>query len=455
MVFSSLAFIFSFLPIVLALYFATHAIFKNKRSVFNALNFVLFAASVDFYITGEKKFFWVMLVVGLTDYCIALLMDAEQKKPAPNAKFLFYLLLISIVSNMGLLVFFKYTPYINIALPIGISFYTFESMSYIIDVYRGHIKATRRFIDYWAFITFFPHLVAGPIIRYVDLKNQLENRTHSWEQVAEGFRRFSLGLGKKVIIANPLGYYADMLFTLDSSRLDTTLAWVAACTYTLQIYFDFSGYSDMAVGLAKMFGIVLPENFNAPYLARSIKEFWRRWHITLSLWFRDYLYIPLGGNKQGVFKEYRNLMLVFILCGVWHGANVTFLLWGCYHGFFLICERILGKKMNFHFPQWLQHTYALLVIVLSWVIFRAESFAQICAMYSSMAGLHGHLISNDTLQFVSTPHFYVYFLIAVLFCTPVVYKLDCQSHLWSMSVFLISCIFLCGQEYNPFIYFRF
>ncbi len=455
MVFSSLFFIFVFLPIVLALYFTTHLIFKGRRTVFNALNFVLFAASLYFYITGEKKFFWVMLLVGLTDYFVALLMEREQKKNAPSANFLFYLLSVSIVSNMGLLFYFKYNPFTNVILPIGISFYTFESMSYIIDVYRGDIKATRRFIDYWAFITFFPHLVAGPIIRYKDLKRQLENRTHSWEQAAEGFRRFSLGLGKKVIIANPLGYYADMLFTLDSSRLDTALAWIAACTYTLQIYFDFSGYSDMAIGLGKLFGIELPENFNAPYLARSIKDFWRRWHITLSQWFRDYLYIPLGGSKHGVFKEYRNLLLVFMLCGLWHGANVTFFMWGCYHGFFLIFERIATSKVSFRFPDWIQHTYALIIIVLSWVIFRAESYQQIRAMYSSMAGLNGPFISSDTFRLLSTPHFYVYFLLAVLFCTPVVYKLDRKNHFWSAGVFLISCIVLCGQEYNPFIYFRF
>jgi alginate O-acetyltransferase complex protein AlgI len=469
MVFSSLIFIFIFLPGVLALYFSTLYLFAKKRFVFSALNFVLFATSLFFYISGEKKFFWVMLLVGLIDYTLALVMDAEQKKEVPNQRRLFYLLLVSVVSNMGLLFYFKYAQFasellknffshsyiIDVALPIGISFYTFESMSYIIDVYRGHIKATRRFIDYWAFITFFPHLVAGPIIRYVDLKRQLESRSHSWDNLAEGFRRFSIGLGKKVIISNPLGYYADILFALDSSRIDTTLAWVAACTYTLQIYFDFSGYSDMAIGLAKMFGIELPENFNAPYIARSIKDFWRRWHMTLSQWFRDYLYIPLGGNRDGAVKEYRNLFLVFVLCGLWHGANVTFFLWGCYHGFFLVAERIAGGRISWRAPSWLQHVYALVVIIFSWVIFRAESLDQIINIYKKMVGWNAQLISSDTLTFVARPHFYVYFLLGILFCTPFVYKHDRKSYAWSIFLFLLSCVFLCGQEYNPFIYFRF
>lgn len=469
MVFSSLNFIFVFLPVVLALYYATLSVFASKRFLFTALNFILFATSLFFYISGEKKFFWVMLLVGLIDYGLALLMDKEQKTSTAPSKKLFYLLLISVISNMGLLFYFKYAQFtsellknifphsyvLEVALPIGISFYTFESMSYIIDVYRGHIKATRRFIDYWAFITFFPHLVAGPIIRYVDLKRQLEFRTHNWENTAEGFRRFSLGLGKKVILANPLGYYADMLFQLDSSRMDTALAWVAATTYTLQIYFDFSGYSDMAIGLAKMFGIELPENFNAPYVARSIKDFWRRWHMTLSQWFRDYLYIPLGGNRDGITKEYRNLFLVFVLCGLWHGANVTFFLWGCYHGFFLVLERVVGNRTSWRAPQWLQHIYALIIIVFSWVIFRAETFEQIVFMYRKMLGINSLLISTDTITLITRPHFYVYFLLAVLFCTPYVYKLDKKSHLWSTVLFLISCVLLCGQEYNPFIYFRF
>ncbi len=471
MVFSSLNFIFIFLPAVLTLYYVTLYFFSRQRFLFSAVNFVLFITSLFFYISGEKKFFWVMLLVGFVDYCLALLIDHErqQTNKQQSKKLLFYALLISVISNMGLLFYFKYAQFMSellknvfphsyvfdVVLPIGISFYTFESMSYIIDVYRGQVKATRRFIDYWAFITFFPHLVAGPIIRYIDLKKQLEFRTHSWEQVAEGFRRFSIGLGKKVILANPLGYYADMIFQLDSSRLDTALAWVAASTYTLQIYFDFSGYSDMAIGLAKMFGIDLPENFNAPYISRSIREFWQRWHITLSHWFRDYLYIPLGGNKKGVLKEYRNLFLVFVLCGLWHGANVTFFLWGCYHGFFLILERIWKARWALRIPQWLQHIYAVVIIIFSWVIFRSESYEQIVNMYRNMLGLSSHLISKDTVTLVTRPHFYVYFLLAVACCVPFIYDLDKKSYTWSLFIFVISCIFLCGQEYNPFIYFRF
>ena len=488
MVFSSLKFLFIFLPIVLLVYFAVYQYCARSRRLFTWLNFVLLLASLVFYIEGEKKFFYVMLLVGFIDYWLALLLENDRQKAQPNPSFQKIILLASIFSNMGLLFYFKYFNFaaglvtdladqlyplnhgsrffVEVGLPIGISFYTFESMSYIIDVYRGEIKATRRFVDYWTFITFFPHLVAGPIIRYIDLRKQLESRTHSWINIVEGFRRFSVGLAKKVIIANPLGYYSDIFYAVDASKMDTLLAWLTAGAYALQIYFDFSGYSDMAVGLARMFGITLPENFNYPYIAQSMKDFWRRWHMTLSQWFRDYLYIPLGGNRLGTFKEYRNLFLVFTMCGLWHGASLNFLGWGVFHGLFLVLERVIDFKEN-KAPLMLRHIYAIIVILFSWVIFRSETLSQTLAIWKAMLGLAPSLVSTDSLQLLSQPHFYVYLILGIVLSVPLsnwgvspqrraTWNLHPAFREMSSVVLLIfSAIVLCGQEYNPFIYFRF
>lgn len=487
MVFSSLEFIYIFLPLVLGLYFAALAIFENKKNIFSILNLVLLVSSLFFYIRGEKHFFWVMLLVGFIDYWLALMIERNRSSQRPSRSLQRIWLLVSIVSNMGLLFYFKYAQFAfkvilsfglnryiderstqflaEVVLPIGISFYTFESMSYIIDVYLGHVRATRRFIDYWAFITFFPHLVAGPIIRYIDLKKQLEHRNHSLENIHEGFQRFAVGLGKKVIIANPLGYYADILFALDPTRIDWVLAWLAAIAYSLQIYFDFSGYSDMAIGLAKMFGIHLPENFNYPYVAQSMKDFWRRWHITLSQWFRDYLYIPLGGNKRGALFEYRNLLIVFILCGLWHGASWNFLAWGGFHGAFLIVERFKFWH-RFSVPALLRHVYAVVVIIFSWVIFRAESVEQVVSMYWAMLGGNSLHVAHDAFKLLGTPHFFVFLILGALFCSPVVIVkmrgwflkrnlISTFEVTGAVFLFFLSSIILCGHEYNPFIYFRF
>lgn len=458
MVFSSLEFILHFLPWVIFVYFVVYGLFSKRSYLFTALNLVLFATSIYFYHSGEKNFFWVILLIGFCDFFFALQIE-KQRELYPTSKIKpKVLLILSVLINMGFLFYFKYVFFFTkyffnsnyfeaIVLPVGISFYTFESMSYIIDVYLGHVKATRRFIDYWTFITFFPHLIAGPIIRYVDLKAQLESRNHNWKNVYDGSERFFYGLGKKVILANPLGYYADQFFSLDSFKIDSTLAWIMAICYSLQIYFDFSGYSDMAIGLSRIFGIQLPENFNYPYTSQSIKEFWRRWHITLSQWFRDYLYIPLGGNRKGTIREYINLLIVFFLCGLWHGASLNFIIWGSYHGFFLIFERI------FHFPRVIiprlfKHIYALFVIICGWVIFRSESVSQMKGIFLSLFGINNHWISNDTLLLLQRPHFIIYFSLGLFFTVPTIKK-------WPVLVFIISLIFLSGEEYNPFIYFRF
>lgn len=489
MVFSSLQFIFGFLPAVLCLYFAALHLFKNHKNKILFLNSVLLISSLYFYIQGEKKFVWVMLLTGTMDYFFALLLQREQRKNSETDFRQKALLVASIIANMGLLFYFKYINFavdiffdaarslglashgsrifFEITLPIGISFYTFESMSYIIDVYRRETTATRKLVDYWTFITFFPHLIAGPIIRYVDLRRQLENRQHSWENFLTGFRRFVVGLSKKVIIANPMGYYADYLFALDPSRLDTVAAWLAALAYTLQIYFDFSGYSDMAIGLARIFGIQLPQNFNYPYVARNIQDFWRRWHMTLSSWFRDYLYIPLGGNRAGSRIEFRNLFVVFVLCGLWHGASLNFLFWGVFHGTFLVIERIAKNQLNWQVPRFAQHVYAVVVIMFAWVIFRAETMSQAIGVWGAMLGFSPQLISVDTLELLKTPHFSLYAVLGIFLSIPLSrwWGEKTTDHIMTLprwrydvtfaGLFLTSVVFLCGQEYNPFIYFRF
>lgn len=492
LVFSSLEFIFVFLPVVLLIYFLTLRLFKDHSQKITALNLVLLISSLFFYIRGEGKFVWVMLLVGSIDYFIALIIERvhDQKvAKASDAKVCKFWLIVSIISNMGLLFYFKYinfavdfyfdiaksmglgTPgtrlFFEVTLPIGISFYTFESMSYIFDVYRRETKATKNLISYWAFITFFPHLVAGPIIRYVELRKQLDDRSHTWEQMLLGFRLFSIGLAKKAIIANPMGYHADYLFSLDPSKLDFSTAWIAAISYTLQIYFDFSGYSDMAIGLGRMFGINLPQNFNYPYIAKSVQEFWRRWHITLSTWFRDYVYIPLGGSRKGPIIEYRNLFLVFVFCGLWHGASWNFLNWGIFHGLFLVIERIVKSKVKWEAPAFLSHLYTLLVVMFAWVIFRSETMSQCWEIWEAMLGLRGISISTETWIFITWPFFSVYVLLGIYFAIPLnkyfgekkIARLLSEPRLSYefifLGLFILSSIFLCGKDYNPFIYFRF
>lgn len=482
MVFSSIKFIFVFMPAVLLVYFLAFKYLANTVRKVTILNGILLVSSLWFYIEGEKNYVWVMLLTGAIDYVIALLIEREQQRqPDMTTRTLKQklLLLASITGNMGLLFYFKYTNFaldliapghsnvFHVILPIGISFYTFESMSYTIDVYRGETPATRKFVAYWTFITFFPHLIAGPIIRYSELRRQLEQRKHNWENVLIGFRRFVIGLSKKVIIANPMGYHADYLFALDPTRIDTFTAWLAAVAYTLQIYFDFSGYTDMAIGLGKIFGIDLPQNFNYPYISKSIKEFWRRWHMTLSSWFRDYLYIPLGGNKKGVIKEYRNLFLVFFLCGLWHGASLNFIVWGCFHGVFLVLERILRNIFSWKPPVFVLHLYTLLVIIFGWVVFRAETMPQTMAIWKAMLGMAPAFVSEDAIALLFKPHFFVFAVLGIFFSIPL--KLYCgdkfidklitlprlRYELIFLALFLVSTVFLCGEEYNPFIYFRF
>ena len=397
---------------------------------------------------------------------------------------------LSICSNLAFLLFFKYFNFgidsfnsvvpdswqlndvIKVALPLGISFYTFQSMSYTIDVYRGHVKATRNLIDFGAYVTLFPQLVAGPIVRYSTIADQLIHRVISLESFSYGLQRFILGLAKKVLIANTLARTADWAFSLSENELTAPLAWAGIICYSLQIYYDFSGYSDMAIGLGHMFGFKFLENFNYPYISRSIQEFWHRWHISLSTWFRDYLYIPLGGNRKGSIRTYANLIVVFFLCGLWHGASWTFIAWGLYHGFFLIIERAGVKALVDRMPLALGHSYALLVIMGGWVLFASDSFSHALYYLSAMGGFDSVLKPVYYQDYFKTDLIWAA-ICGIIFSTPL---LPIISKSWPkltnripfiehplrfgqvaglLALLLFSIAFLASGTFNPFIYFRF
>ena len=385
MVFSSVIFLFLFLPVVLTSYFLVR---KDLRNLF------LLLASLFFYFWGEGQYVLVMILYMVANYYSGLTIERfrlqNSKRSAIKAKVVFVL---ALSFNLGFLIYYKYFGFLisnlntalgavnhpidvpDIHLPIGISFLAFQAMSFVIDVYRGDIKAQGRLVDFSMYTALFPQLIAGPIVRYCDVAAQIKNRFVDVEKMSNGIQRFIVGLGKKVVIANSLAVPADQIFGLSPERLSCSVAWFGVVCYALQIYFDFSGYSDMAIGLGKMFGFDFLENFNYPYIAKSIKEFWRRWHISLSTWFRDYLYIPLGGNRVGVLRNYVNLLLVFSLCGLWHGAKWTFVIWGLWHGAFLVFERTrLGNFVN-RLPHPLNYAYSLSVVGVGWVLFRAETFA--------------------------------------------------------------------------------
>jgi alginate O-acetyltransferase complex protein AlgI len=393
MLFSAAIFLFLFLPVLLALYFVGPPCLRNL---------LLLSASLLFYVWGEKDYVVVLLTSIFLNYTMGLVLDDLQSKRSRRLA-----VTLAVTVNLGLLATFKYASFLTsnlnvlltllelppvsvpkLHLPLGISFFTFHALSYVIDIYRREVRALKNPITFALYISFFPQSIAGPIIRYRDLASQLVHRTISREGFAEGVRRFILGLSKKMLIANTLAAPADAIFALPSEGLTAGLTWLGILCYTLQIYFDFSGYSDMAIGLAKMFGFDFKENFNYPYVSRSITEFWHRWHMTLSSWFRDYLYIPLGGNRCGRERTYFNLVAVFFLCGLWHGASWTFVCWGLYHGGFLVLERMkLSAWLDRMWPP-VRFGYALLVVTVGWVFFRAKTFTQAASFLSAMAGLN-------------------------------------------------------------------
>ena len=470
MVFSSPVFVFLFLPVVYVL---------NKLLPLRAKNYLLILASLIFYAWGEPLYVILMLVSVTANYILALLIEASRQRRSAMRAWL----VVCVIVNIGMLFVFKYAnffvanlngllgtsiPSPEIRLPIGISFFTFQAMSYVIDVYRDVSKAQKNYANVLLYISFFPQLIAGPIVKYHDIAMQIEQRTETAEKTVAGLRRFTIGLAKKLLIANTMGAVADKAFALPIGDVSIAVAWLGAITYSLQIYFDFSGYSDMAIGLAKLFGFELKENFLYPYTAGSIKLFWRKWHISLSTWFKEYLYIPLGGNRKGQARTVFNLVFVFFCTGLWHGAEWTFVVWGLFHGLFLMLERVGVIKPERFKPKWLANVYTLLVVVVAFTIFRAETLSggvwHIVKMFS------GFTASAAAIRFVSetlTPTVIAMFVIGIIGATPLpsmLYKrirsrkatlADYGSMALTLALLLVCAFALSSQTYNPFIYFRF
>ena len=464
MLFSSLIFITAFLPVV---FIGSRILHKNKY-----VNVFLLLASLFFYAWGEPVYVLLMLLSVIVNYFAGIIMDKCRDK----AKLI---LVLDLIFNLGLLGFFKYfsyatvvmnvylhipVPTFGIPLPIGISFFTFQIMSYIIDLCRVKFPAQKNSINLGLYIPCFPQLIAGPIVRYEDINEQLENRVVTIEKSTEGIRRFILGLGKKVIIANIVAETADHIYGLDLSVMSAQTVWIASILYTLQIYYDFSGYSDMAIGLGKMFGFDFLENFNYPYMSKSITEFWRRWHISLGTWFREYLYIPLGGNRKGKVRSYVNLMIVFFLTGFWHGAGFTFIFWGIYHGIFRVIEK-LGFSKILEKCKPLAWIYAFFVVNLGWVFFRVEGLKNAFMIVGRMftPGLDryysfGELVSHRCLIAMILGILGAGIIQLIPEKVPTVKKIvknPFVQYVWCALVFLICIILLASNTYNPFIYFRF
>ncbi len=432
-----------------------------------------------FYAFGEPVYILLMLLSALFNYLIALALDKHRTK---------LLLVVAVAVNIGLLGVFKYTgfalnninaifgialPVPEIALPIGISFFTFQALSYVIDVYRQQVGVQKSYGKLLLYISFFPQLIAGPIVRYIDVAREIDERTISIEKIAFGMRRFIVGLGKKVLIANAMGATADYIFNSGASNLNILAAWIGAIAYLMQIYYDFSGYSDMAIGIGKMFGFHFKENFNHPYIACTVQDFWRRWHISLSSCFRDYVYIPLGGNRKGKLRTVLNRITVFFLTGLWHGANWTFVLWGLFHGAFLLLEEFVSgiKKL----PRFLLHIYTLLAVTIGFVLFRADSITEAGIFIGKMFSGFDFSATVMSLSVQAlTPYFIFMLLMAIVCCGPLaklskyISQLENKSALSSKEntlqmlsfvlafLLLFWCIIrLAGGSYNPFIYFRF
>ena len=457
MLFSSIPFLFYFLPCVLLLYAISPKKFKN---------FTLLVCSLVFYAWGEPRLVLLMLITVLGGYILGLLTEKFNKH-----KKLF--LALAVALSLGFLGYFKYVdffieninlmtglsiPLLNVALPIGISFYTFQLLSYNIDVYRGNVPAQRNFVDLATYISLFPQLIAGPIVRYSDVAKQLRNRNHSFDKIALGVRRFVIGLSKKIIIANTLGEICEIFKS--SNDKSVLYFWLYAVAFALHIYFDFSGYSDMAIGLGKLFGFDFAENFDYPYISKSITEFWRRWHISLGTWFRDYVYIPLGGSRVGMARMIINLLIVWMLTGFWHGAEWSFILWGLYFAVLLIVEKLFLLK-------WLNHSkvisriYVLLLVVISFVIFNAGSINEAFVYIGGMLGVGDYpLVSTEALFYLKDYLFVL--IIAIVGATnfPKYFVTKFKTLQWLEPIVLIALLavstaYLVDGSFNPFLYFRF
>lgn len=472
MVFASAIFLFLFLPITIIGYFLIKPKYRN---------FWLFIMSLVFYAWGGLIYAILFIFSAYINFLFGIWMEKNRRKKE-------LILSLSIVWNLGILAYFKYSSFIllnlqaviqifipsfkinivSVPLPIGISFFTFQIMTYVIDLYREEIKVQKKFINLGLYIMLFPQLIAGPIVRYIDIEKEINNRKVDINLIDEGIKRFILGLGKKIFIANIMGTWADTVFNTPLEKINTPLAWLGIFGYTMQIFFDFSAYSDMAIGLGKIFGFHFLENFNYPYISRNIQEFWRRWHISLSQWFKDYLYIPLGGNRKGKIRTYINLLTVFFLTGLWHGASWNFIFWGIFHGLFLIIERLGLKKFLEKIPKILQHFYTMIIVIIGWVFFRSNSFI-FALKYLKKLFIPNFIYMESFLVELETLKLFIA-LCAIVFSTPIVPKLrnvllnnifknkfcyEIFRNFIYIIFFLLSVIFLAGSNFNPFIYFHF
>ena len=472
MVFASAIFLFLFLPITIIGYFLIKPKYRN---------FWLFIMSLVFYAWGGLIYAILFIFSAYINFLFGIWMEKNRRRKE-------LILSLSIVWNLGILAYFKYSSFIllnlqaviqifipsfkinivSVPLPIGISFFTFQIMTYVIDLYREEIKVQKKFINLGLYIMLFPQLIAGPIVRYIDIEKEINNRKVDINLIDEGIKRFILGLGKKIFIANIMGTWADTVFNTPLEKINTPLAWLGIFGYTMQIFFDFSAYSDMAIGLGKIFGFHFLENFNYPYISRNIQEFWRRWHISLSQWFKDYLYIPLGGNRKGGIRTYINLLTVFFLIGLWHGASWNFIFWGIFHGLFLIIERLGLKKFLEKIPKILQHFYTMIIVIIGWVFFRSNSFI-FALKYLKKLFIPNFIYMESFLVELETLKLFIA-LCAIVFSTPIVPKLrnvllnnifknkfcyEIFRNFIYIIFFLLSVIFLAGSNFNPFIYFHF
>ena len=470
MIFSSPIFLFLFLPLALSCYYLAPG---------RAKNYVLIAFSLAFYFWGEPSFVFVALVSTAFDWIVVRFMGRARKQTTRK-----WCVALGVVSNVGILFYFKYVnffaasigaimaklglnPFVltKIALPIGVSFIVFEKITYLVDVYRGVGRPSRNFANYLLYVFFFPKLLAGPIIKYHDIADQLRNREHNFDNIVHGLVRFAVGLAKKVLIADTMAEIADFSFGADPATLGPFYAWLGVICFTFQIYFDFSGYSDMAIGLARMMGFRLLENFNMPYISQSFSEFWRRWHISLSSWIRDYLYIPLGGNRVSTGRLYFNLWFCFLLSGLWHGANWTFVIWGAYHGVFLVLDRLFWTEASHKLPKAFNIAVTFFFVVIGWTVFRAESIGHLWAYLSAMLG---QAADPPAFKYITSNVFFFLALALAISFVPSFNRPWAWLEGWRRwayrqeaalgGAFLLLVLAIGKMStltFNPFIYFRF
>lgn len=468
MLFSSIVFLFTFLPAVMILYYLLPVRFRNV---------ILLLASLVFYAWGEPVYLFLMLLSILFNYFSGLdiARNLQDKRAAKRS------LVFNLIINLAVLGFFKYEGFVldtlngilpvhisyhALPLPIGISFYTFQILSYIIDIYRGNVKVQTNLPNFALYVTMFPQLIAGPIVQYADVDEQLASREVSWTKFGEGSMYFIRGLAKKVLLANTSGMIFTEVSGLAKGNITVVTAWLGAFAYMFQIYFDFSGYSDMAIGLGKMFGFEFNMNFNYPYVSKSITEFWRRWHISLSSWFRDYVYIPLGGNRVSKIKHIRNLLIVWFLTGLWHGAAWNFVAWGLYYGVILIIEKYLLSLVLDRLPDVVRHIYSIVLVVIGWVLFFSSSFGQAADYIRVMFGAGAHGFADRESMYLLTSNL-ILWLILIFGSTPLVhfrYEHMLRSKKWNTTIinsvvyaalFIVCIAYLVTETYNPFLYFRF